>query len=165
MCAHPMKKTFLIPENLQEFASKLFRIALPIAAQEFIIMSLNMIDIMMIGQKGEVSVASAALANQITFILIILMFGVGSSASVFAAQYWGKRDVKNIRRILGISLLIAISSASLIVLFSRVFPEKIINLYSNDPEVVALGGKYLKIACLGYIPMAITSSFSAVQIT
>jgi putative MATE family efflux protein len=147
--------------NLQLFISKLIRIALPIAAQEFIIMSLNMIDIMMIGQKGETAVASAALANQITFILIILMFGVGSSASVFAAQYWGKRDVGNIRRILGISLLIAVSSAGLIVMLSYSFPEKIIGLYSSDPAVIALGGKYLKIACLGYIPMAITSSFSA----
>ena len=148
-------------KSSQEFFSKLLRIALPIATQEFIIMALNMIDIMMIGQKGEVAVASAALANQITFILIILMFGVGSSASVFAAQFWGKKDVQNIRRILGISLLIAISSAGLIVLLSRAFPEKIIGLYSNDPEVIALGGKYLKVACLGYIPMAITSSFSA----
>jgi len=143
------------------FYQKLLRIAFPIAAQEFVIMSLNMVDVIMIGQKGEVSVASVALANQITFILIILMFGIGSSASVFTAQYWGKRDIASIRKILGISLLIAVASAAVVFFLSYHFPANIIGLYTNDPRVIGLGGSYLKIACLGFIPLAITSTFSA----
>ncbi len=143
------------------FYQKILRIAFPIAAQEFVIMALNMVDIIMIGQKGEVAVASVALANQITFILIILMFGIGSSASVFTAQYWGKRDTLSIRKILGISLLIAICSATLIFILSHIYPEQIIGLYTKDVQVIALGSKYLKIACFGFIPVAITSTFSA----
>lgn len=147
--------------NNPSFYQKLLRIAFPIAAQEFVIMALNMVDIIMIGQKGEVSVASVALANQITFILLILMFGIGSSASVFTAQYWGKRDITSIRKILGISLLIAFGSAVFIFLLSYTFPEQILGLYTNDTQVIALGSQYLKIACFGYIPVAITSTFSA----
>ncbi len=147
--------------NNPSFYQKLLRIAFPIAAQEFVIMALNMVDIIMIGQKGEVSVASVALANQITFILLILMFGIGSSASVFTAQYWGKRDISSIRKILGISLLIAFGSAVFIFLLSYIYPEQILGLYTNDTQVIALGSQYLKIACFGFIPVAITSTFSA----
>jgi putative MATE family efflux protein len=143
------------------FLKKLFRIALPIAAQEFIVMALNMVDVMMIGQKGEVAVASVALANQVSFIQIILMFGIGSSASVFTAQYWGKRDITNIRKILGINLLIAVFCSIIIFFLSHTYSQQIIGFYSTDPQVVQLGSQYLRISCLGFIPMAITSAFSA----
>lgn len=145
----------------KDFLQKILRIAFPIAAQEFVVMALNMVDIMMIGQKGEAAVASVALANQILFIQIILMFGIGSSASVFTAQYWGNRDLPNIRKILGINLLLAVISALVLALMSHSFPQQIIGFYSKDPSVVALGAQYLRISCLGFIPMAITSAFSA----
>jgi putative MATE family efflux protein len=147
--------------NNLSYYQKLLRIAFPIAAQEFVIMALNMVDIIMIGQKGEVAVASVALANQITFILLILLFGIGSSASVFTAQYWGKKDTTSIHKILGISLLIAIVSSALFFILSHRYPEQILGLYTIDRQVIALGSQYLKIACFGFIPVAITSTFSA----
>jgi Na+-driven multidrug efflux pump len=147
--------------NNLSYYQKLLRIAFPIAAQEFVIMALNMVDIIMIGQKGEVAVASVALANQITFILLILLFGIGSSASVFTAQYWGKKDNTSIHKILGISLLIAIVSSALFFILSHRYPEQILGLYTIDRQVIALGSQYLKIACFGFIPVAITSTFSA----
>src|SRR5574339_1046145 len=84
-------------------------IALPVAFQQLITAGLNMIDVLMVGQLGETSVAALGLANQIFFLLILFLFGVTSGMSIFTAQYWGKGDVENIRRVLGICLALAIS--------------------------------------------------------
>ena len=84
----------------------LLTIAIPIALQNFISNGLNMVDVMMIGQLGDTSVAGVGLANEISFVLGMVTFGISSGGAIFAAQYWGKKDIPNLRKVLGISLLI-----------------------------------------------------------
>ena len=93
----------------REFIRSMLAIALPVAFQQLITASLNMIDVLMVGQLGETAVAALGLANQIFFLLILFLFGVTSGMSIFTAQYWGREDVENIRKVLGICLAISIS--------------------------------------------------------
>ena len=96
----------------RDFIRAMLSIALPVAFQQLITASLNMIDVLMVSRLGETSVAALGLANQIFFLLILFLFGVTSGMSIFTAQYWGKGDVENIRKVLGICLGIAISVAT-----------------------------------------------------
>ncbi len=66
--------------------------ALPIAAQSMVFSALNAVDVLLIGQLGETSVASVALANQFTFLLQLFLFGIASGMGIFTAQFWGKGD-------------------------------------------------------------------------
>jgi Na+-driven multidrug efflux pump len=75
------------------FYKNLFRIAIPITIQNLIMSSLNFVDTIMVGQLGETNIAAVALANQLFFLIALFLFGVGSGASVFVAQFWGKKDV------------------------------------------------------------------------
>ncbi len=86
------------------FLRDMLALAMPVAFQQLITASLNMIDVLMVGQLGETSVAALGLANQIFFLLILFLFGVTSGMSIFTAQYWGKGDVEKIRKVLGICL-------------------------------------------------------------
>src|SRR5512134_3227506 len=88
-------------------------IALPIAFQQLIFAILNMIDVLMVSQLGETSVAALGLANQIFFLLILFLFGVTSGMAIFTAQFWGKGDTERIRHVLGICLMIAVSAGIL----------------------------------------------------
>ena len=88
------------------YLSTFVKIALPITLQTLITSSLNLVDVLMIGQLGEVPVAAVGLANQIFFLLNILLFGISSGSAVFIAQYWGQKDETNIRRVQGLCLAI-----------------------------------------------------------
>src|SRR5574339_687412 len=87
-------------------------IALPVAFQQLITAALNMIDVLMVGQLGETSVAALGLANQIFFLLILFLCGVTSGMAIFTAQYWGKGDIENIHKVLGICLVFAVLVAA-----------------------------------------------------
>ena len=137
-------------------------LALPVAFQQLITASLNMIDVLMVGQLGETSVAALGLANQIFFLLILFLFGVTSGMSIFTAQYWGKGDVENIHRVLGICLMIAISVAAIFTLAATLIPQTLMSFYTEDQDVIKLGSDYLRIVGLSYIMMAITVSYIAV---
>ena len=146
----------------KDFMRAMLALAVPVAFQQLISAGLNMIDVLMVGQLGEASVAALGLANQIFFLLILFLFGVTSGMSIFTAQYWGKGDTENIRKVLGLCLTLAVSVAALFSLAATLFPEKLMSFYSEDVEVIRLGSSYLRIVGLSYIPMAIAVSYISI---
>lgn len=154
-----MSLTFL---RDRDFMRSMLAIALPVAFQQLITASLNMIDVLMVGQLGETSVAALGLANQIFFLLILFLFGVTSGMSIFTAQYWGKGDIENIRKVLGICLAIAVLVAAVFTLAATIIPHRLMNFYTEDPEVIRLGSDYLRIVGLSYIMMAISIAYISV---
>jgi len=137
-------------------------LAIPVAFQQLITAGLNMIDVLMVGQLGEASVAALGLANQIFFLLILFLFGITSGMAIFTAQYWGKGDTQNIRKVLGICLVLAVSVAILFSLAATLIPEKMMSFYTEDPEVIRLGSQYLSIVGLSYVFMAISVSYISI---
>ncbi len=58
----------------------------------------------------------------IFFFYTIINFGIHSGSSIFISQYWGKEDVKNIRRILGISLFLTTIAGIVFTIAGFFFP-------------------------------------------
>ena len=144
----------------KEFYNTLIAIALPIVIQNFINSFLNMIDTVMVGELGETAIAAVGIANQYFLIFSILIFGMYSGCGIFISQFWGKEDVKNIRRILGISLIFGVSISIVLSTIAFIFPKQIITIFNNDPEVIKLGSEYLRVICPSYIITAISLSYS-----
>jgi putative MATE family efflux protein len=146
----------------RHFFKTLFSVALPIIIQQIIMSSLNMIDIMMVGQLGDVSIASVGLANQVTFVMIVTMFGIASGAAVFTAQYWGQQDIVNIRRVLGICVSLALLVSGIAGGLALLIPERLLSIYTDDPAVISLGSSYLRILGPAYLFQGITICYSFV---
>ncbi|MBS4538703.1 MATE family efflux transporter [Clostridium sp. D2Q-11] len=144
----------------KEFYKKLVSIALPISLQNLISSSLNMVDTVMIGQLGETSIASVGIANQVFFFFVLLLFGLNSGSAIFISQYWGKRDIINIRRVLGFAVVSGVFISVIFTVAALFFPEEILSLFSKDNSVIELGRQYLVIICFSYIITSITFSYS-----
>ena len=146
--------------KLKGFYSSLFTIAIPISLHALLQNFVNMLDTVMIGRLGSVEIAAVGLGNQIFFILNMILFGITSGGGVFIAQFWGKKDLGGIRRSLGLMTLIAAFVAVIFTVLGLFIPHQLIRIYSPDPEVVRVGGEYLRLACLSYIPTAISFSIT-----
>lgn len=138
----------------------MLRLASPIMLQQFIFSSLGMVDTMMLGQLGDASVAAVGVANQIFFLVNLLLFGITSGSAIFTAQYWGQKDVPRIQQVLGLTLVLSLVGGGIFSLVAIAYPEGVIRIYSADPEVIKLGGEYLRIIGLSYLLSAVTYSFS-----
>lgn len=144
------------------FLREMLTIAVPISFQQLVNASLNMIDVIMVGQLGEASIAALGLSNQVFFVFILLLFGTTSGMAIFTAQYWGKQEVEPIRKVLGMSLLTTTIIAVIFTLIATLIPEVVLGFYTNDSEVIQIGARYLRIVGLSYIPVAIATSYVAV---
>ena len=146
----------------KEFNRMLYTLAIPVALQHLVIFSLGMIDTVMIGQLGKVEIAGVSIANQFHFLLILLLFGVSSGISVFTAQYWGKKDIVNIKKMVGIGLIAGFTGATIFAVCAFFAPRFIMSIYSKDQQVIITGIQYLRITSFSYFFSAITIIFSVV---
>lgn len=144
----------------KSFFHKMLILAVPVMMQNFIASFLNMIDTVMVGKLGEMEIAAVGIANQYFFFYNMFLIGLCAGCSVFISQFWGKKDTKNIKRILGIGLISVIAVALIFSIIGFADPGRIIALFNDDPQVIDLGAKYLRIALLSYLFTGITFVYS-----
>jgi len=131
--------------------------------QQLVFSGLNLLSGVLVGQKGDASVAAVGLAGQIAFLLNLVHFGIISGAAMFTAQFWGKRDVPNLRRVLGLCLMLALSASLVFFVLAQFLPSRILSIYSRDPVVIALGANYIRTFSWTFIFFGITFSYALVM--
>lgn len=138
------------------------RLALPIAIQNMLTSSFQLVDTMMVSQLGDEALSAVGMAGQWGWLALLLGFGICSGMSVFVSQYWGIRDLKGIRRVLGIGLISCLLLTAVFAAAALAAPDFVIRLFNRNEAVVALGRDYLTIACFSYPAVALTNILSAV---
>ena len=146
-----------------QYFSEVQKIAIPIIIQQFTFAGLNMLGVVFVGQKGETSVAAVGFAGQIAFLLNLVHFGIISGAAMFTAQFWGRRDVLNLRRVLGLCLILAMSASLVFFSLSQFIPSQILHIYTKDEAVIALGVSYIRTFSWTFLFFAITFSYALVM--
>jgi putative MATE family efflux protein len=149
--------------NDPDYFGNVRKIAFPIIIQQLMFSGLNMLGIIFVGQKGDASVAAVGLAGQIAFLLNLVHFGIISGAAMFTAQFWGKRDIANLRRVLGLCLMLAISASLIFFALAQLFPSQILRIYSNDSAVIELGTSYIRTFSWTFLFFAVTFSYALVM--
>ena len=143
------------------FLKTILVLALPIVVQNLITSSLNLTDNLMIGSLGEKEIASVGLANQYFFLFMLTMIGINGGASIFMSQCFGKKDLKSIKRFLGIDLTIGFIASFVFSILAFFFPEFIMKIFTTDIDVINLGVGYLKVVSLSYILTNVTLAYSS----
>ncbi len=135
------------------FYKSVFALVLPMALQNLIDVGVTAADVLMLGNVSEAALSGSSLGGQVWFVLSLILFGTASGASILTAQYWGKKDVVTIERVIGIALRFTLVISTLFTVMVAVFPERAMRLFTQEPEVIAEGVKYLRIVVWTYIPL------------
>ncbi len=149
--------------NDPEYFPNIRKIAIPIIIQQFTFAFLNMVSVILVGQKGETSVAAVGLAGQLAFLLQLVHFGIISGAAMFTAQFWGRQDVPNLRRVLGLCLMFAISTSLIFFALAQLIPLQILSIYTKDAAVIKLGADYIRTFSWTFLFLAVTFSYGFVM--
>ncbi len=145
-----MIKAWKMLKEDTSFLRKILVIGVPVALQGLLNTTVNLVDNLMIGALGESAIAAVGLANKVFFVFSLILFGTVSGSGILAAQYWGIRDLKNIRKVLGMSLLIGLLASVLFLVPSVVKPKLVMRIFSTSGATIALGAEYLVIAAVSY---------------
>ena len=145
------------------FYKRLWKLSLPIILQNLITFSLGLIDTFMVSQLGNNEMAAVTTANVPVFLLISIVFGVQSGLGILVSQYWGKGDLKNINRAIGVASFIGTGITLVLSILFFLFPIPIMDLLSNEHELSVLGAPYLRIIGFSYVFNMLSSIYASAQ--
>lgn len=144
------------------FLREMLPLALPIALQNLLMTSFRLVDTLMIGRLGDVSIAAVGLAGYASFLVELIAFGMASGSAVFIAQYHGANNTFGIRRSFGAMLLFVVPVGALFTIGVGLFPTQFMRLFTNDAALIEEGARYLSFACFSYFSLTLNMAFSTV---
>ncbi len=144
------------------FLREMLPLALPIALQNLLMTSFRLVDTLMIGRLGDVSIAAVGLAGYASFLVELIAFGMASGSAVFIAQYHGANNTFGIRRSFGAMLLFVVPIGALFTIGVGLFPTQFMRLFTNDAALIDEGARYLSFACFSYFSLTLNMAFSTV---
>lgn len=142
------------------FIKSMLAVALPVAVQFLISTSINMADTVMISSLGSAEIAAVGLVNQFVFFFMVATFGFCSAGAVFFSQYYGDRDMNNVRRYLSITLQLTTVLSLIFTVLSLIFPREIMKILIPDEEVIGHGVGYLKLIALTFVMTGASQAFN-----
>ncbi len=141
----------------RQFYRSFFVLTAMMALQNVVTCSVNLADNIMLGGYSEEALSGVALANQIQFILQMLTMGIGEGLIVLGAQYWGKKDITAIKKVINIGLLFGCILGAVLWAVIFFFPEQCLSLFTPEKAVIAEGVSYIRIVCFTYLFFCLTN--------
>ena len=126
--------------NKKDFLKYASKLAFPIMIQNLIGTLVYIAGIVMLGYVSQTAMSASSLANQYTFILFCLYYGMATGTSVLCAQYWGKGDKKTVERILSLAERISLIVSIVFFAISFTMPTTIMKFFTNSLDTITAGG-------------------------
>jgi MATE family multidrug resistance protein len=118
------------------------KLALPIALTQLGQIAMMTSDLALIGRLGDAAVAAAALAHTVLFMVFVLGMGIVSAVAPLAAQAYGAREPRMVRRALRVGLWAAVILGAPLTLV-QLWGDELLIALGQSPENAALAGRYL----------------------
>lgn len=132
------------------FFQAVLTIALPIAFQNFLSTTAGMVDTIMIGSQGELSVAAVGICSQISSLFFSTYFGFAGGALLFFSQYWGAGNGRGINRTFGLSMACMLLIALIFGGVAVSNPGFLLRIYTDKEKIVQVGIPYIRIVGFAY---------------
>src|SRR6266850_5412158 len=127
------------------------KLAVPIALTQLGQVAMMTTDLALIGRLGDQAVAAAALAHTVFFITFTFGMGLVSAVAPLAAQAFGARNPRLVRRALRVGLWAALL-ISLPMIALPLFGEQTLLMLGQAPATAHLAQKYLLGLAWGITP-------------
>ena len=151
-----------ISTGKDDFYRQIFKLAIPIIIQNLLSAAVNSADVIMLNYVGQSSISAVSLAANYSSILFMVYYGLGTGASLLCSQYSGKNNLQAIHAVEGIALRFSVGISILVALIAFMMPQRMMQLFTADPELITIGSSYLRVMGITYICWGISEIYLAV---
>lgn len=126
---------------------KLLSIGVPVALQDGFIQISFLLITVIANKRGLFDAAAVGVVEKIIGILFLVPSSLLSSVSALAAQNIGAGKKERAKQTLKYAMITAVVFGTVSALFMQFNAEPVVGIFRSEPEVVRLGGQYLR----GYV--------------
>ena len=146
----------------KEFNRALFLLVVPIALQNLLSAVVNSADVFMLNAVNQASMSAVSLAGQLSFVLMLFYMGLSIGTGVLTAQYWGKKDLPIIERVLNLAAIFTVGVSVIFFLFSQLMPEALMRIFTKDAALIRYGAGYQRALSFSYLAMGFSQIYLSV---
>ncbi|MGN1166031.1 MAG: MATE family efflux transporter [Lachnospiraceae bacterium] len=139
-----------------KFYKKFFALYVLLVFQNVLTLSVNLADNLMLGAYSEQALSGVTAVNQVQFVFQQLLNAIGDGLVILGTQYWGKRNIKAVKKISAAAVRYAVCIALLLFVITGLFPEKIVGIFTTEQMIIKEGASYLNIVKWSYLFFALT---------
>ncbi len=161
----PLKEALIGDEA---FYRRVSMVVIPMIIQNTLSNVVGLLDNIMVGQVGTLSMSAVAIVNQILFIFYLCIWGSLAGAGIFSTQYFGKGDMEGVRAAIRFKLITAITILLIASCILLTFGGNLIELYiaadtssADKLETMGYATGYLRIMLVGLIPFSLTQVYAS----
>ncbi|MCR4577938.1 MAG: MATE family efflux transporter [Clostridiales bacterium] len=147
----------------KSFYRTYFSLLLFVAAQNLLSYSVSLLDNVMLARYSSTALNGASLANQIQFLLQMVVTAAGEGVAVISSQYWGAKKLRPIYPVFTAGLLTALTLGFVFSASVSAFPGGILSLLARDTDIINAGCEYLDIIRFTYPVWCLTTVLLATQ--
>ena len=142
---------------------KLFAFAVPVLLSGVLQLAFNAADLIVVGRFcGEAALAAVGSNMALVSLLVNVLMGMGTGASVLAARYYGARDENQMRDTVETTVLVAAVGGVAFAALGFFLSGPLLVMMSTPPEVLPLARLYLRIYFCGLPVQALYNFCSAI---
>ncbi len=145
----------------KNFIKNMLKLALPIAMQQLLVSSAQLMDTAMVTGLGNIYVSAAGVSSRWIFLMNLFYFGISSGSAAMIAQFWGAKEKQNIRKSYGIAILLGFAVAIFFTAIMFLFPAQLLRIFTDEQAVIDSGIGYMRIIAF----MSVFSAFNQVTCT
>lgn len=150
----------------KKFYRMVLIVCIPIVIQNGFTNLASLLDNIMIGQLGTLSMSGVSISNQLFQVFNVSVFGAMSGAGIFLAQFYGRGNMDGVHNCFRIKMIIGVLISIIAICLFKMIGTSLISLYLNDnPEdslkTLNYGMQYMNVMLIGLIPFAITQVYSS----
>lgn len=150
-----------ITEN-RDFYRRIFKLVLPIVVQNLLSAAVSSADVVMLNYVGQSSISAVSLASQYASVLFMVLYGLGTGATMLCAQYYGKGDMRAIQAVEGIVMRFNLGISLIFGIMALTIPEQMMHIFTDDSELISIGASYLRCVSVCYVCWGIIESYLSV---
>lgn len=165
-------KFFLDKKNLLHFPKPMFQIDWRIAGQSlaiglgpFLMNSAACLVALFINQQlgkygGDMAIGAYGIVNRLTMLFIMVCMGFNQGLQPIAGYNYGARQYHRVKEVFMLTAKWETLVTSLCFLMAELIPGLAVSLFTNDPEMIEMASKALRILCAGtaLVGFSITTS-------
>jgi len=113
---------------------------------------------MMASKFNAVSAVGTAL--QIDSLVQGIAFGIAAGINIFVVQYFGARDLVNMKKSFGLNVLAVSIHAVFWIILSLSLNTSLLGIFIKDQAVVSIGFEYLQFSCFSFLFSCLSMVFT-----
>ncbi|MHB0876328.1 MAG: MATE family efflux transporter [Anaerolineae bacterium] len=142
-----------MPRSTQDVARAVNALAWPVILENIFQSALSTADMLMVATLGAAAVAGIGTAGQVLWVLQAALAAVTTGTTVLVARFIGAGKSENANVVVKQSLLLSLVLSLLFGAIGFYVSHSIIAALGAEPEVVRLGGDYLRITTAGSVTL------------